>query len=1230
MLTFMQVVSSLSERQCEVEKNSCKIPEVMGSTMEVGKYATCRYHWKKSLPFNVADKILLFVNYGQVDSGMTKVELLLKKSHYYSGELRIPCGEHSGILRVSQVDYQLESIQVKNYMFEIDLYIKDEPSNEFSSSPISRSINITRISPDISLQDQRIKSRLRLQKMSSTQNERAQTPDSTLTTEQELTLSINENKPSLSLDKQDGSEDNIGIFINDASSFDGRTTSKCIVSDVLEAKTPLQHTVWPNHSKETNANPDLFSKQISCNFESSNNLDLLSMNPETICENSGCVDKDPYLDMSPLLSTNILRPNDIEPSCSFYGSNPESLTRTQNDSLNLISALDWKDSLLSANQTTQNTMTNETHPICSDSKKIPVMTPQDATDTKCSMSSDLVPLVTPAVSPIPVGHNLLQHQQELQPLLPLPPQQQQQQHHPLQPQQHQQEQQQPQPIQPEQQEQQMLLQQQQQQQQHQQQQQQQLQQHLLQQQQQQLLHVQQGPVPCIPNGSDILPVFARKIYSSGNEVSGDTRDLTKPGRYAEDNIDLTHKLDLLQKMNETLHVELVQLRGSVPELVSKTHLSWLQSQSTLLKEECRDSLVKHLKEEKQSLQDEVMRLKEELFRYRHLVANSQNSSINSDAYSICSSFHGDNLVLHKQIADLQQQVIHLQETNLVTSGQLTKALREINSFQTQTYKITDLERVQDARGHLEQIDSKLENCTSSPVFTSTNEGDVYAWNGSQSNQDSNENTGCEETLKTNENNNKSLATGNIEVTDCVFPQTNSRHLSAESKEMQNIPGGKSQLENNHSGPDCKSASELWAKDKAQLTEMGTDNMNLISSSLTSSKSGKRNDKMHREDAVNRKKEAQHREFNNIELVNNSLITDVHSFPPSRQTRWDQYNQVRLNETSIRKLQKSLDAQDHMHQSFLEHYKPNSNFQASLSHTNDQQKSSRNRFKRGVTPARTNGQFVHSATSDSTSCLLAASIFPVVTTSGDSPADLGDDVPDFSDTATDVLLNTTPTERNTMSSFYSPPLALSLSPTVKEDVTNRFCHQLSLDSISSSCQSVSNTDASSQHRSSRKRSQSAEPRVKNSAVSDTLQVDSIVAENRTARLHSSHPTQLNYMNRLKKVQEKPANRKFITGSESSKRQWSLTQGKRPYVPQSPDDIHLGDIVKFSKYGGKISQGIVKFIGPLSGRSDTYIGIELHQDDGKHDGVFEGNRYFKCKPNKGVFVTYNKIVMAWVPC
>lgn len=56
----------ITERQCETEKNSCKILDAMGSTTEAGKYATCRYHWKRSLPFNAADKVLLFVNYGLV------------------------------------------------------------------------------------------------------------------------------------------------------------------------------------------------------------------------------------------------------------------------------------------------------------------------------------------------------------------------------------------------------------------------------------------------------------------------------------------------------------------------------------------------------------------------------------------------------------------------------------------------------------------------------------------------------------------------------------------------------------------------------------------------------------------------------------------------------------------------------------------------------------------------------------------------------------------------------------------------------------------------------------------------------------------------------------------------------------------------------------------------------------------------------------------------------------
>ncbi|KAL8603408.1 hypothetical protein ACOMHN_004259 [Nucella lapillus] len=93
--------------------------------------------------------------------------------------------------------------------------------------------------------------------------------------------------------------------------------------------------------------------------------------------------------------------------------------------------------------------------------------------------------------------------------------------------------------------------------------------------------------------------------------------------------------------------------------------------------------------------------------------------------------------------------------------------------------------------------------------------------------------------------------------------------------------------------------------------------------------------------------------------------------------------------------------------------------------------------------------------------------------------------------------------------------------------------------------------------------------------------------------------------------------------------SLTQGLRPFAPRSPADLRSDDVVKFSRQGGKLSQGTVKFVGHLPGRSDVYLGVELYKEEGKHDGTFEGIRYFKCKPSKGVFVAFNKIVMAWAP-
>lgn len=55
--------------------------------------------------------------------------------------------------------------------------------------------------------------------------------------------------------------------------------------------------------------------------------------------------------------------------------------------------------------------------------------------------------------------------------------------------------------------------------------------------------------------------------------------------------------------------------------------------------------------------------------------------------------------------------------------------------------------------------------------------------------------------------------------------------------------------------------------------------------------------------------------------------------------------------------------------------------------------------------------------------------------------------------------------------------------------------------------------------------------------------------------------------------------------------SCSLRKRPFVPVKPDDIRIGDFVKFSRPGGKISKGMVKYIGPLPDRDETYYGLEL---------------------------------------
>lgn len=68
-------------------------------------------------------------------------------------------------------------------------------------------------------------------------------------------------------------------------------------------------------------------------------------------------------------------------------------------------------------------------------------------------------------------------------------------------------------------------------------------------------------------------------------------------------------------------------------------------------------------------------------------------------------------------------------------------------------------------------------------------------------------------------------------------------------------------------------------------------------------------------------------------------------------------------------------------------------------------------------------------------------------------------------------------------------------------------------------------------------------------------------------------------------------------------------RRPFAPRNVSDLKIGNLVKFSCSKGKISKGTVKYLGPLIGRQEDYIGIELEGDqEGRHDGTYQGTRYF----------------------
>uniref|UniRef100_A0A1I8FLS2 CAP-Gly domain-containing protein n=1 Tax=Macrostomum lignano TaxID=282301 RepID=A0A1I8FLS2_9PLAT len=70
-----------------------------------------------------------------------------------------------------------------------------------------------------------------------------------------------------------------------------------------------------------------------------------------------------------------------------------------------------------------------------------------------------------------------------------------------------------------------------------------------------------------------------------------------------------------------------------------------------------------------------------------------------------------------------------------------------------------------------------------------------------------------------------------------------------------------------------------------------------------------------------------------------------------------------------------------------------------------------------------------------------------------------------------------------------------------------------------------------------------------------------------------------------------------------------QPRERFAPRSESDLHQGDLVEFCGSRARLTRGRVRYVGSLHGRQGTYVGVELADGlAGKHDGVFDGRRYF----------------------
>ncbi|KAJ9581821.1 hypothetical protein L9F63_003890 [Diploptera punctata] len=94
-----------------------------------------------------------------------------------------------------------------------------------------------------------------------------------------------------------------------------------------------------------------------------------------------------------------------------------------------------------------------------------------------------------------------------------------------------------------------------------------------------------------------------------------------------------------------------------------------------------------------------------------------------------------------------------------------------------------------------------------------------------------------------------------------------------------------------------------------------------------------------------------------------------------------------------------------------------------------------------------------------------------------------------------------------------------------------------------------------------------------------------------------------------------------------REFTPPQSAQPFLPKIARDLKLDYFVKVITSEGRVMVGRVRYVGSVPGKNEPHVGVELPQDMGDSDGVFQGRRYFDCDPDRALFVPFKKVVMAW---